>query len=66
MSDQLPDDLISTKAAGTLLGVSPWTIRRMVDAGRLHGYRVGRLVRVSRSEVLASVRPIEPKNSPDN
>lgn len=65
MSDQMPDDLISTKVAGTLLGVSPWTIRRMVDAGRLQGYRVGRLVRVSRSEVLASAQRIEPKNSPD-
>lgn len=66
MPDQIPDDLISTKVAATLLGVSPWTVRRMVDAGSLHGYRVGRLVRVSRSEVLASAQPIEPKSSPDN
>lgn len=60
MTDQTPDDLIRTAEAAKLLGITPQTIRAWVSAGRLTGYRVGRLTKVSKAEVLASARRIEP------
>lgn len=53
-----PTDLIGTTEAARLLGLTSQTIRQWVADGRLKGYRVGRLTKVSRAEVVASARPI--------
>ncbi|MET9392431.1 helix-turn-helix domain-containing protein [Streptomyces sp. NPDC006624] len=62
MSDETPADLIRTREAARLLGLTPQTIRQWVADGKLNGYRVGRLIKVSRAEVLASAKPIDPDN----
>ncbi|MFD8519351.1 helix-turn-helix domain-containing protein [Streptomyces capillispiralis] len=62
MPDETPTDLIGTKEGAKLLGLTPQTIRQWVVDGKLHGYRVGRLIKVSRAEVLASAKPIDPDN----
>ncbi len=55
----VPLDLISLAQAEPLVGVSYWTLRRWIADGRLTGFRLGpRLLRVSRSDVLALARPV--------
>lgn len=62
MSDEKPRDLIGTTAAGELLGLTSETIRKWVAAGKVRGFRVGRLIKVSETEVLAAAQPIDPDN----
>jgi len=52
--------LISVKDAAEFLGVSQRTIRRMIDDGRLTGYRMtgSRFVRVDFNEVRDKLRTI--------
>ncbi|WP_146100947.1 helix-turn-helix domain-containing protein [Nocardia nova] len=59
-TDQLPNDLITLRAAAQLAGgVHPKTIRRWIDRDLLEGYRQGpRLLFVSRSELQALARPL--------
>ncbi|WP_083443290.1 helix-turn-helix domain-containing protein [Mycolicibacterium aurum] len=45
--------LISTTKAAGLLNVSPNTVRSFIGAGRLKGYKVGRLVKVDAAEIEA-------------
>jgi excisionase family DNA binding protein len=52
MTDQLHD----IRATAERLSVSPWTIRRLIDAGHLRGVRVGRRVLVSEREILRVIR----------
>lgn len=61
MPDETPTDLIGTKAAAKLLGLTPQTIRAWVADGKITGYRVGRLIKVSEAEVRAAAQPITPK-----
>lgn len=58
MQDETPNDLISTTEAGKLLSLTPETIRQWVATGKVQGYRVGRLIKVSRAAVLSAVKPI--------
>lgn len=58
MQDETPNDLISTTEAAKLLGLTSETIRKWVAAGKVQGYRVGRLIKVSRAAVLGAVEPI--------
>jgi excisionase family DNA binding protein len=58
MQDETPNDLISTTKAAKLLGLTSETVRQWVASGKIHGYRVGRLIKVSQAEVLGSVKPI--------
>ncbi len=59
--DAVPDDLIDTKTARRLVKVDLSTLYRWLQSGKLRAWkRVGRLL-VSRSEVLALLRPVEPK-----
>ena len=37
----MPDDLISTRAAAERLGVSVWTIHKMIRTGRLNATKLG-------------------------
>src|SRR3990170_463551 len=41
--------------------VSPMTVRRRIDEGRLMAVRVGRGVRVSKEALDSFVKPVEPK-----
>ena len=62
MPDETPADLIGTAAAARLLGLTPQTIRQWVSDGKLSGYKVGRLIKVSEAEVRAAAKPIDPDN----
>ncbi len=47
-----PDQqMMSLAEAAELLGVSVKTLRRRISDGTIHGYRVGRLIRVDLNEV---------------
>ena len=50
---QAPQDsvLVSLAVAAENLGVSVKTLRRRISDGTVHGYRVGRLIRVDLDEV---------------
>ncbi|MGW3022460.1 helix-turn-helix domain-containing protein [Streptomyces sp. NPDC001221] len=61
MPSETPTDLIRTAEAAELLSVSIWTVRNWVKAGKVQGYQVGRLIKVSRAELLAYARPISPE-----
>lgn len=53
------DRMIDLATAADLLGVTTKTIRRMIAAGSIRGYRVGpRIVRVSRNELEDYLSPI--------
>lgn len=43
--------LKSIQEAAGLLGISPWTVRAYVKAGKLHAVRLGRRVLVEESEL---------------
>lgn len=43
--------LLSVDDAAAILSVSPKTVRRMIDRGELTTCRVGRLVRIRRSDL---------------
>ena len=54
-----PERLVSLAHAGHRLGCSERTLRRMIAAGHLTGYRIGRrLVRVDLTEIDGLVRVI--------
>ena len=59
MVSTTPRRLGGLTLAAEYLGVSDKTIRRMIAAGTLTGYRVGpRMIRVDMDEVERLVRPI--------
>ncbi len=45
------DELVSVREVAGRLGVHPETIRRLIHDGRLEGVRVGRLLRVRRTDL---------------
>jgi excisionase family DNA binding protein len=55
MARRTPRDLIGLEEAGDLLGMSKYTVRRMISRGDLTGYRVGSSpnspIKVSAAEV---------------
>ncbi|MFD7841363.1 helix-turn-helix domain-containing protein [Nocardia sp. NPDC059764] len=56
--------LISLRDAAALARVDIKTIRRWIDNGHLHAYRMGsRLVRVERNELLTIAKPIPAKRA---
>jgi excisionase family DNA binding protein len=55
----LPDDLISAKEAAKLIGVSPSSITRYRESGKLRGFCVaGSRYRYSRRDVLGLVEEV--------
>lgn len=60
MTRRTPHDLIGLVEAGDLLGLSKWSIRRMISDGRLAGYRNGPRgwIKVSAAEVRGVSRKI--------
>lgn len=53
-----PQDLASKKEFAQHLGVSERTVDRMIAAGQIPAYRVGRLVRLDLNDVDRVVTPI--------
>lgn len=50
---------LSIKASASYLGVSPDTVRRLVDAGELPAFRVGsKLLRIMSADLDALMRPV--------
>lgn len=45
------DSLLSVREVADALGVHPETIRRLIHDGRLEAIRIGRVLRVDRSEL---------------
>ena len=54
-------ELLTIQEAAELMRVSPMTVRRRIDEGRLMAVRVGRGVRVSKEALDSFVKPVEPK-----
>lgn len=50
------DGLLTTEQVAALLGVTPKTIYVQTERGRIPCYKVGRLNRYDREEVLAALR----------
>ena len=61
MSDKT---FVSVAAAADRIGVAPLTIRRLIAAGNLTGYRLGkRLIRIDLDELDALLTPINTATS---
>jgi excisionase family DNA binding protein len=54
--------LASIDAAAEFLDVHPRTVRRMVAAGQLRGYRITRLVKVDMRQVAQVATPVPPES----
>jgi len=46
MTPAIRSELLTLDAAGQILGVSPWTVRREAERGRLAVVRVGGQIRI--------------------
>ena len=55
-------EFLTIRETARLLKVSPITIRRYIDAGRLRAVKVGRSVRVRREAIEAFLRPVAPRS----
>lgn len=53
MAKTMSAEWMSTLQAATYLGVATPTLYRLIDAGDLTGYRMGRLIRLRRRDVEA-------------
>jgi excisionase family DNA binding protein len=54
---------MSSDEAAAYLGVIPATLRRLINDGQLVGYRIGRVIRVQRTDIdafleEARIRPV--------
>jgi excisionase family DNA binding protein len=52
--------LFRISEAAELLGLSRWTLYRLINEGKLEALKVGRIIRVTRGALLAfmTVRPV--------
>lgn len=55
-----PNDLMTFRAAGALLGVTHTSIRRWITEGHLSEYRIANSPRVNRHEVLNLIVLVRP------
>lgn len=61
---QVTTQTISVQEAATLLGVSPATVRKAIDAGQMPGRRVGRVYRIHRASLNAWLTtPLAPRTT---
>ena len=51
MSSTANIEWLSSRAAAELLGVTPQTLYRFINAGNLPAYRIGRVIRLQRSDI---------------
>ena len=54
--------LVSIGTAAEFLDVHERTVRRMIHAGQLRAYRVGRLIKVDLHQVYALAQPVPPES----
>lgn len=47
-----PIDWMSTSEVADMIGLTPRTVHRLIDAGELPAYRFGRVIRYRRLDVL--------------
>jgi excisionase family DNA binding protein len=52
-----PLELLSVKDAAAYAKVSTQTVRRLIKAGNLKTYRVGRQIRIDESDLIANITP---------
>ena len=52
-----PPSLLSVKDAADYYHVSPQTVRRLIKAGRLKTYRVGRQIRIDLTDIIHCMSP---------
>lgn len=53
--------VLSVAEVARLLGVSPWTVRAWEREGKLHGLRLGRLLKFKREEVFRLIESADAK-----
>jgi excisionase family DNA binding protein len=58
-------ELLSTKQAAELLGMSQETISRMIKKGKLDGYKIGTFYAVQKESVLAYAALVDGKKAHD-
>lgn len=56
----MEDELLTVFEAAEELRKHPQTVRKMLRDGRLEGHRVGKAIRVKRSELTAAIQPYSP------
>lgn len=59
----MSDQWLSTKDASALLGVQVRQLYQLIDEGRLPAYKIGRLLRLRRDEVLEFRRTLRDDES---
>jgi excisionase family DNA binding protein len=57
-------ELLTIQEAARLLRVTPITVRRYINDGRLPAVRVGRGVRVEKDAAIQFITPVEPRTAP--
>jgi excisionase family DNA binding protein len=55
--------LLTRKEVASLLRIHPATVSRLIHAGRLQAYRIGRGIRIARSSVVAYLASTVPSTS---
>jgi excisionase family DNA binding protein len=60
-ADLSPENLLTVAEVAKLLKLNPQTIRNAIDGGRLTAVRLGRRVRIRRSDLEAYFERVEPK-----
>jgi excisionase family DNA binding protein len=60
----IPNDLISANEAAKLLRVHGASIRRWIVGGAIPGFQVGSRWMLAREDVIAFVKPFNPKGKP--
>jgi excisionase family DNA binding protein len=56
------DEYISRREASEILGISYPTLREITYKGRLRAYRIGRLLKYKRNEVMNAIPAIKIRN----
>jgi excisionase family DNA binding protein len=61
----LTEPLLSVSEVAATLGVHPETIRRLIHDGRLDAIRIGRVLRIDRSELgrFVEAQRVKPRRS---
>ena len=52
---------VSLAEAADFLGVSRWTVRRMIAAGELTAWRVGSQLKVHKAQLIATPKQVRPE-----
>ena len=56
LAQMITDRLNDIRQTAARIGVSPWTVRRLIDRGHVRSVNIGRRVLVSESEILRLIK----------